>query len=356
MISRLLPAALLISACSRDTPAAPAPQQDNGAEAPTDWPSLGPDDSLYSGGSPDAPVVEFCRMKVPEDVHILWCQRPDQQEMPRLARFERLKLLMLMAHARSTTVRDGKPGLPLDISALFGVPTLQELHVYGYRPSGLQALQSAIGLRELFIQHVTTADLPALGRLVSLEKLHISKASLTDVDALGGLVNLTNLSISSPDLADIAALSRLHRLTDLDLGFTAVHDLTPLADLHLQALNLNSTAVHDLTPLARLALRSLDLSDTAVADLSPLHTKFLEDLYIGSTKIRKLDALSKGSHLLRLSLNGNRIDSLTPLLGHHALKSLSASKGGVDPAQLALLQRENPNMHVYVYEWPPLPP
>jgi hypothetical protein len=276
----------------------------------------------HVGGTPGAPTLDFCGMKVPTDTRILWCNHTRGLDLGRLAALHDLTMLGLWGDV------DAAVFPTIDCSALGAATSLRELEIGGLDCTGLDALASLPGLAELRLTTSRVADVLWIGRMPALEHLVLGCDALADLGALAGLPRLERLILQRSQVQDLGPLAGLTRLRELELANAPLADLSPLRGRGPTFLLLNRTLVEDLGPLAgspRLEVLSLD--DTRVASLEPL---------------RRLPRLRN------LSIARTRVRDLSPLADVPSLKRVIADCLDLDPAPLAELRAKRPDLEIVI--------
>lgn len=320
----------LASSCTRDAddeqsiaaapipeapiPEAPSPTVGQGGGGGTWKPS-----PMHNGGSPGAPVIEFCGMSIPDDTQIVWCNHRPGLDLGRLAAFPNLSFLLLWGEG------DVDPPLSIDCAGLASARALVEVEIGGLDCRGLEALASLPALTELRIAVHRREQLAAVARSKSL----------------------TRLVLHGPGLADLGPLAELPQLRELLLiGATELRDLRPLTSLpQLRELNLSWTGVTDLEPLRGSSLHELNLANTAIADIGPLaDTRGLQHLRLNNTRVTSLEPLRKLTQLRTLTLSMTAVHDLDPLTRLIRLEKLWLNCATVDPRQLETLRVSLPRL------------
>ncbi len=132
--------------------------------------------------------------------------------------------------------------------------------------TNVSALAGMPGLEELDVSYNPISDLSPLAGLSRLQSLSVSGCPARDLAPLGALGTLTGLRCSECCLSDASFAAPLTALEQLDLGGNDITDLSPLAGLTaLTVLKLDGNkSLSDLSPLSGCtALEALWLRDTA---------------------------------------------------------------------------------------------
>jgi hypothetical protein len=196
-----------------------------------------------------------------------------------------------------------------DVQPLQRLTALQDLDLgwcKGLRDAS--PLSTLTSLRKLRLPISGLIDLSALAGLPQLQELTLRGASseLLDLRGLSGLTELRRLDLTSTsqDLVDLRPLKTLHKLERLRLGHHQVTDLSPLAEL---------------TQLQDLHLGTLD----ELSDLSPIAgLKSLQNLTIASDKLSDLRPLAGLTELRTLTIRARSVSDIGPLSGLPQLEQL----------------------------------
>ena len=314
---------------------------------------------------------------------LLGVEDGDISDVSALASLESLTYLSLGSNAitdvsalgslESLTVLGLNGNAITDVSALGSLESLTALNLYGNAITDVSALGSLESLTELSLYGNAITDVSALGSLESLTELWLGSNAITDVSALGSLESLTVLGLNGNAITDVSALGSLESLTGLWLGSNAITDVAPLVqneglgdgdhvDLRENPLNVQSIETHipklqqrgvhvqfDAIPIVAIpivvedaALRGA-LEDAlgkgsgepiTRADMEGLHSLEaflvrrldgiehavnLVSLRVAHGYISDVSALASLESLTELSLNGNAITDVAPLLRNAGL-------------------------------------
>jgi hypothetical protein len=129
--------------------------------------------------------------------------------------------------------------VPLDLSQLAGMATLQSLSVWDAKISNEVALQTLTSLRDLMLLGCEVNDLAPLRTLENLESLTLIRCQSGDLSALGGLAGVRSLQIVFTRVGDLAWLNDLRNLQSLELYDVEISDVSAFPFLpSLQKLDL----------------------------------------------------------------------------------------------------------------------
>ncbi len=171
-----------------------------------------------------------------------------------------------------------------DLWPLAGLTSLTRLDIHGIRaklsnsldlPLDLSPLAQIRSLEYLRANANWISDLSPLANLTSLKELRLQGNNVNDLSPLSGLTSLTLLDLygNDPlsDLSPLEGLTSLKRLFVGDCG-TQLRDVSPLAGLtSLESLSLPGNGIVDPSPFAKLpSLRFLYLGLNNISDISPL--------------------------------------------------------------------------------------
>ena len=207
-------------------------------------------------------------------------------------------------------------GCPLPRDALAGLRPLRALYLTG--DGDLDVFAGQKGLRQLRFEKSDRTDLRALPDLPALETLWLwDLPRLASLDGIGRAPALTALSVMHAPVADIGALRRLTRLRVLGLRGDRISDVGALAGLGaLESLDLWGQPVGDLGPLAGLTrLRHVTLSGGTFDSLAPLAgLTGMTHLGIQRSPVTDLRPLAGMVDLRGLNLMGSAVRDLSPIV------------------------------------------
>ncbi|PHR56508.1 MAG: hypothetical protein COA44_07820 [Arcobacter sp.] len=185
--------------------------------------------------------------------------------------------------------------LPVDLSPLSNITTLENLRIYG-------AGQLA----------------PNLTKLVNLESLNLSGLDMKDLCTIKNSKKIKRLYLSSDDnLSSLNCIENLKELENLTIWGSQVTDLSPLTKLtKLKKIHLERVPITDISPLAKLkSLESLTFYKTNIKHLSPLkESKSLE--YVMNENRHKfftMHIFSGGLQSWAQTLSSRSLDYCSPI-------------------------------------------
>ena len=232
-----------------------------------------------------------------------------------------------------------------DISALQGLTKLTTLTLRG-SVTDISALRGLTKLTTLDLSSNSISAISALSGLTKLTTLDLRNNSISAISALSGLTKLTTLRLNANKISNISVLSRLTNLTTLGLGSHGVGSVgSSLFEWQWPGVRLGTkNAISDISALSGLTkLTTLDLNSTGISDISALsNLTNLTSLHLGShvgyvayswpaspdnqadlpvNSISDISALSNLTNLKTLSLAGNSISDISPLVSNAGLGS-----------------------------------
>lgn len=187
--------------------------------------------------------------------------------------------------------------------ALYNLPNLRDLRLYGFRDFNLDLIVPITTLESLSLsgfvlreQGAVQDSWQALRSLPNLRELSLDTIKPPPLEILSQLAGLERLSIDGVygKNQDLSPLASLDRLKSLSLNFAELSDVSWISSLsNLEELYIRRNQIEDLAPLSALTkLRVLDVSNSGVASGEPLRNlENLEFLNIGGNPLLSLDFL-----------------------------------------------------------------
>ena len=159
-----------------------------------------------------------------------------------------------------------------NLTGLEYATNLDYLNVGDNQISDIRPVAGLINLTGLALWKNQIQDITPIANLTNLQRLALSENTIDNLEPLRGLTQLQVIDLYFNRVKDLAPLANLTNLTELILTRNQVSDLTPLANLiALETLWLESNEITDITPLTRLKnLKRLYLADNPIYDFSPL--------------------------------------------------------------------------------------
>jgi Leucine-rich repeat (LRR) protein len=193
-------------------------------------------------------------------------------------------------------------GKPIDMTPLGKLTNLKELRIsQSVAYTSFDFLKPLKKLERVYFlaEPKNVIDISALAGKTTLQELTFSQAQIADITPLKGLTGLVKLALNGAKVTDLSALKGLKKLKSLELGYLATPnlDLNPVGELtELTYLNITNSTFKDYAPLAKCTkLESLEAKGTSGFDnlqvLSALPN--LKRLNLWENKaIQKWDALA----------------------------------------------------------------
>jgi hypothetical protein len=193
----------------------------------------------------------------------------------------------------------------------------------GHRPSWLPEFF------EIFYKEARPVNIKPLAKLKNLQVLDLTGMKIRSLRTLRGLTNLKSLSLRDTQVGNFGSIASLTNLADITLDNMPISNIRPLRKLtNLQSLKLTRTQFSNIKPVASLKnLQFLYIRDSKISDISPLS---------GLVNLQKLDLINMNISDIRLLVN------LT------SLSVLDLSNTQVPPQQIEELQKNLPNVRIYM--------
>ena len=193
-------------------------------------------------------------------------------------------------------------GQPIDLTPLGKLTALKELRIsQSVAYTSFNFLKPLNKLERLYFlaEPKDVIDISALAGKTTLQELTFSQAQIADITPLKGLTGLVKLALNGSKVTDLSALKGLKKLKSLELGYLATPnlDLSPVGELtELTYLNITNSTFKDYTPLTKCTkLESLEAKGTSGFDNLPVLGALpnLKRLSLWENKaIQKWDALT----------------------------------------------------------------
>lgn len=200
-----------------------------------------------------------------------------------------------------------------DLTPLSSLVKLTELDLDDNPISSLKPLASLKNLIGLFLSNRNVKDYSPLNQLVNLNYLFLSSNGMTAIPNLSSLTKLEFLVLDNNNLSDLKGIEGLRNLLLLDVSYNPLSDLSALSSISLYALNASYTEITDLKWAKSLgALQSLSIDGNRIEDLGPLvHLKNLIELSANELPITDIRALLELPNLQYVSLYNNELLDLS---------------------------------------------
>ncbi len=137
-----------------------------------------------------------------------------------------------------------------NISAVAGLTNLRRLHLGGNSISDISPVTGLTNLTQCWLWGNGISDISAVVGLTNLRWLHLGGNSISDISPLAGLTNLTGLNLVGNSISNLSPVARLASLTWLGLNNNSISNLLPLIGLtQLIQLWLVGNSISDISPL-----------------------------------------------------------------------------------------------------------
>ncbi len=285
-----------------------------------------------------------------------------------------------------------------DLSALSDCKELKSLDISNNQITDLQPLMNLQKLETLIIAQNSVTDLRPLIGMPSLTKLDASSNQITETAAAGAIRPLKVLLLNNNAITDYSGLQKLTQLSTLELRNTGISDadlieLQTMKNLHSldltenagltdraigqlrssipgcsistaeliyevdfsghlvrsdeKTLSFPSCGLASISGLERMErLEELDLSGNEIINLFSFEitpSRFtIRKLNLSGNKIQSVTALIGLTALEELDLSGNMIESVVPLTQLTGLKRLNLTGNPIQPESVAALRQEMP--------------
>jgi internalin A len=169
------------------------------------------------------------------------------------ARGMKIKSLAGLEHCRALASIDLGDNAISDLTALSGLPRLQQLILSTNQVTDLAPLKENHALQYLDLNHNQAADLKPLAGLTNLAVLYASDNPVASVAPVVKLPKLYSLYLDRTQLKSVEGLGQLRRLSSFSAAGNRITDLSPLKGLDsLSFLFLEQNQIQDLSPLLEL--------------------------------------------------------------------------------------------------------
>ncbi|MDQ8693274.1 pneumococcal-type histidine triad protein [Streptococcus sp. IsoGale022] len=237
---------------------------------------------------------------------------------------------------------------PLERKGLELMPNIEVLGI-GFTPiKDIRPVLQFKHLKQLWMTKTGVTNYDFLKEIPTLEGLDISQNGITDLSFLKDYPNLKTVAAAGNDLTDISPLAKLKNLESLNLDYNNISDISALTKLSkLKAVSLEHNQLQDVSALSQKEdLTRLFLSNNPNLNLNTLKASHLEELTADNSNVESLNFLKSNPNLTTLSLNGNRLTSLTGVEAAKNLVTLSASQNKIKTLDTPAAQSSLKNLNL----------
>ncbi len=237
---------------------------------------------------------------------------------------------------------------PLERKGLELMPNIEVLGI-GFTPiKDIRPVLQFKHLKQLWMTKTGVTNYDFLKEIPNLEGLDISQNGITDLSFLKDYPNLKTVAAAGNDLTDISPLAKLKNLESLNLDYNNISDISALTKLSkLKAVSLEHNQLQDVSALSQKEdLTRLFLSNNPNLNLNTLKASHLEELTADNSNVENLNFLKSNPNLTNLSLNGNRLTSLSGVEAAKNLVTLSASQNKITSLDIPAAQSSLKNLNL----------
>ena len=223
-------------------------------------------------------------------------------------------------------------------SSLTGLTNLTSLYLGGNGISNVPALQSLRQLTLLNLDDNSITDLSPLTNLSALGYLSLSRNTNASFSVLSHCANLINLELRGNSIRDVGFLSGLRQLSYVDLAYNSITNFGPLTNAtSLSSVVLAGNPLADFSPVGNLPnLSNLWLFDNAISNASFVASlRQLNHLNLDRNQISDIQPLVGLTNLTGLGLSANPIASYAALSVFSNLTSLRLEGNCLSEADLS---------------------